>query len=271
MYSPTYANYLLTDATLWPDALNDLYRLEVPVKAVTLYTNTAFHALQLKGPILVELGAEQTLRDRWRYDIELRKKATLLQSQATFTELATSLKRFINPGGRGLVRFADPLTAYFWLVGHHQEVLDEVLPPIERWWIGKPAHHWEPQPAWQVVSAGTGSGRDLVEFSLYEDARLEAVQRWLWVENSYGFMRDYEPATAAQVTTAWLEQVFDSAVKFGLQTERHVAQWAVLHLGGRQPSFSSLELQVLPPAARVEKVFLEAINLKMELEKKHGR
>lgn len=237
MTDPSLANYLLIDGALRPEALVGLYQRHEMFEIDPLYMGTRWTDLYDLGPILVKPLPGSTLLSDWLVDQALWADSTLIYSEAPFQDVAEHLRQFINPrdcnGGEGLLRFADPLVAHFWLSsfpGNH----DLHLGPIQHWWVAKLKQAWEPrsQPAWQTFSGrATGSQLDNHCTLLGADQMLalEQTEYWRFIGRVHAWVSERDPSfflgmSSLQITD-WLDSTGKAGLAWGLFTERGLVIW----------------------------------------------
>lgn len=201
MNHPAQANYLLMDGTLRPNALAELYQRHEPFEIDALYLGTRWKDLHDLGPILIKPDSHSSLLSEWLEEPSLRTDSTLIYSRAGIGHVAAHLRRFISPpdclGGGGLLRFADPLVAHFWL-SSYPTGSGLHLGLIEHWWVGMPRHIWEPprQPQWHTFSGqDLGASWDERHALLGEDqlSALDLAQRWRFTGRVYNWLNERNP------------------------------------------------------------------------------
>lgn len=237
MTHPFQANYLLIDGALRPDAVVGLYQRHELFEIEPLYMDTRWKDLYDLGPILVKPLPDSALLSDWLIDESLRADSTLIYSRASIEQLAKHLRHFINPadcrGGSGLLRFADPLVAHFWLSSYPASS-DAHLGPIEHWWVATPKQSWEPQAyiPWQVFS---GQAREATwderTALLGEDqlVALDQAQHVRFVARVHTRLSTRNPqfflAMSAEQISAWLYLCLQRGLAWGLVNERALILW----------------------------------------------
>jgi len=237
MNHPAQANYLLIDGALRADALVGLYQRHELFEIDALYLGTRWKDLHDLGPILIKPDSRSPLLSEWLDHESLRKDSTLIHSRANIEQVANHLRRFISPadwlGGGGLLRFADPLVAHFWL-SSYPNGSSQHLGPIEQWWVASPRHSWESpkQMQWQTFSGpGPEFAWDERHALLGEDqlAALELAQRWRFTGRIYDWLGERNPDFFAEMADAqishWLYSSLEAGLGWGLVTERALAMW----------------------------------------------
>lgn len=237
MTAPSQANYVLIDGALRPGALASLYLRHEMFEIDPLYLGTRWKDLYDLGPILVKPLPGSTLLSDWFDDEALRADSTLMYSEASIQEVASHLRRLISPpdcnGGNGLLRFADPLVAHFWL-SSFSGFEDMHLGPIQHWWIVKPKQTWEPrsQPSLQIFSgSNTGLPWDNRCVLLGPDQilALEQTQHWRFLGRVHAWINERTPSlffdmNSLQITD-WLDSSLTAGLDWGLVTERGLVIW----------------------------------------------
>jgi hypothetical protein len=237
MTAPSQANYLLIDGGSRPGALVRLYQRHEAFEIDPLYLSTRWKALYELGPILVKPLPGSTLLSEWLVDEALWADSTLIFSEASIQEVANHLRRLITPpdchGGSGLLRFADPLVAHFWLSSFSGS--DNLhLGPIQHWWVVKPKQTWEPgpQPPWQTFSGRhTGLPWDN-RYALLGPDQILALERAQYREflgRVYAWISERNPSfflgmSGLQITE-WLDSSLTTGQEWGLVTERGLVIW----------------------------------------------
>lgn len=235
---PSQANYLLIDGALRPDALVGLYLRHELFEIEPLYMDTRWKDLYDLGPILVKPLPDSALLSGWLAEESLLSDSTLIYSQAPIQQVADHLRHFINPpdcrGGSGLLRFADPLVAHFWLSSYPASS-GAHLGPIEHWWVAKPRQHWEPKAEipWRVFSGQASQAMWDERNALLGEDQLDAldqaqhvrfigqVHEWLGERNPEFFI-----ARSSHQISDWLSSTLQSGLAWGLVTERALVLWA---------------------------------------------
>ena len=238
MTHPSKANYLLIDGALRPDALVRLYQRHELFEIEPLYMDTRWKDLYDLGPILVKPLPASALLSEWLVDESLWADSTLICSKAPIEQLAKHLRHFINPpdcrGGSGLLRFADPLVAHFWL-SSYPACSGEHLGPIEHWWVAIPKQRWEykAEIPWQVFSGqACRSAWDERTALLGEDqlVALDRAQHVRFISQVHEWIGERNPqffiAMNGQQISDWLSSTLQSGLAWGLATERALVLWA---------------------------------------------
>lgn len=235
--APSFANYLLIDGALRPGALASLYQRHEMFEIDPLYLGTRWKDLYDLGPILVKPMSGSTLLSDWLVDEALWADSTLIFSEASIQEVATHLRRLISPpdcnGGSGLLRFADPLVAHFWLSSFSgSENLH--LGPIQHWWVATPKQTWSPrsQLPWQTFSGRySGSPWDNRCALLGPDQilALERTQQWRFLGRVHAWISErtssfFLDMSSPQITD-WLDSSLAAGLEWGLVSERGLVIW----------------------------------------------
>ena len=237
MTHPSQANYLLIDGALRPDALVGLYLRHELFEIEPLYMDTRWKDLYDLGPILVKPLPDSELLSGWLAEESLWGDSTLIYSQAPIQQVADHLRHFINApdcrGSSGLLRFADPLVAHFWLSSYPGSS-DAHLGPIEHWWVAKPRQHWEPKAEipWQVFNGPTSQTTwDERNALLGEDqlVALDQAQHVRFIARVHARLSTRNPqfflAMSAEQISAWLYLCLQSGLAWGLVNERALILW----------------------------------------------
>lgn len=237
MTPPCNANYLLIDGALRRDALAGLYQHQEPFEIECLYTGTRWKDLYDLGPILVNPLPGSSLLANWPVDETQWQDSTVMFSQAPIHEVARHLSRFISPsdcnGGSGLLRFADPLVAHFWLSSFCASESPH-LGPIEHWWVAKPKRTWEArsETPWEVFSAaacGSPSDDGCAQLAGDQILALERTQYWRFLDRVHAWIRERNPplflSMRSPQVTDWLESSLTVGLDWGLITERGLIIW----------------------------------------------
>lgn len=236
MNNVSQANFLLIDGVLRPDAIVQLYQRGEPLEIEPLYIGTRWKELHDLGPILVSLrGSSNLINETYQNAIQ-QADASLLYSRAPMQLIADHLRRFIAPpdvlGGNGLLRFADPLVARYWLDSYKGDHLDAILGPIEAWHMPESQHSWESSKpfGWRSF-VRTNSVPERVDDQLGE-AQLNALDqaaRWRFTERLNRSFERSHPQFLAQhdsrIRTQWFDRRLDEADAWGLSSERSLAIW----------------------------------------------
>ncbi|WGK62405.1 DUF4123 domain-containing protein [Halopseudomonas sp. SMJS2] len=147
--------YLLLDGVRYEQALERLYRRDEELQIEPLYAGTPWQDLADLGPILLGLHQDSTLWQEVDDEPEWHAAAAILTSPAPMTQIADHLRQFNQvtdtQGSAYLLRYADPLVAWFWLNSFGSDTAIHVLGPISQWHIVRPQVTWQPADAgWQV-------------------------------------------------------------------------------------------------------------------------
>ena len=239
MISERPADYLLIDGVLRPEALARLQGYHEPLEVVPLYAGTRWAELSDLGPILVRAPAHSTLlQHASTADNGWANSVSLLYSTQPMKVVAEHLRHFIAPpdtlGGTGLLRFADPLVAHFWLGSYPAVHLDEVLGPLDAWQVPEPHHAWVVCDAtgWRTFVRTAAPPTWADDHARLSHAQLEALGnagRWRFIERLYAQLVQYfAPSLTArdQRTLAqWFDARLDDGEAWGLTTERGLVIW----------------------------------------------
>ena len=236
MVSP--ANYLLIDGVLRPNALTSLCHFDEPLEIQPLYLGTRWAELNDLGPLLVSFRGSSDLINEACQSAAQQPDACLLHSLAPMSVVATHLRRFIAApdalGGNGLLRFADPLVARYWLSSYQGAHRDAVLGPIEAWHVPENRHSWEPveSTAWRSIFRAAAPPEWVDTFARLGETQLNALDqaaRWRFMERLHQRLEQSHPQHLARIDksqlTQWFHERLDEAQAWGLSSERSLAIW----------------------------------------------
>lgn len=238
-----FANYLLIDGVLRPDAIKQLYQRSEPLSIKPLYVGTRWAALKERGPILVGAESPCQLIHDWRTSPAQHLDACALYSQAPTQTVADHLRQFLSPpdhlGQCSLLRFADPVVLHYWLSSYSPEHLTQVLGPVEQIWVRQPVHSWHPLPQTPFTSFVRYGPVHAWEarFSLLGEPQIEAFEQaywWVFKERLHRWLTSlkaeaFEDKTGTQIDN-WMEHAIESGRRWGLVSEYAFATWAELCL-----------------------------------------
>ena len=238
MNSAPQANYLLIDGVLRPDALASLYALAEPVEIEPLYLGTRWTELKHLGPLLVAIdGSSSLIHETWQRAAR-QADASLLYSPAPTIAVADHLRRFIAPadvlGSKGLLRFADPLVARYWLGSYQGAHRDAVLGPIQAWHLPHNPHTWERAESvqWHTIERTAPPPEWMDEYARLGEAQLHALDqaaRWRFMERLHRRFEQDHPQHLACIDNGqlsrWFDERLDEAQAWGLASERSLAIW----------------------------------------------
>ncbi|MFS2160482.1 DUF4123 domain-containing protein [Pseudomonas sp. Pseusp122] len=238
MNNVSQANFLLIDGVLRPGAIARLYQRGESLDIVPLYMGTRWAGLHDLGPILVSPQGPSSLLDETRANAARQADACLLSSSAPINAVAHHLRRFLAPadvlGGVGLLRFADPLVARYWLGSYRDAHLDAILGPIDAWHAPEIPHAWEPaQPLRWCSSVRTAPAPEWVDtHAQLGDLQLNALDqaaRWRFMEQLHSGLEQRHPHALARINNSqlsqWFDERFDEARAWGLASDRSLAIW----------------------------------------------
>lgn len=239
MNNSKHPNFLLIDGVLRPGAIASLYQLGEPIEIEPLYLGTRWTELNDLGPILVKPQASSSVLRDWQRSQLAHADSCLLYSQASLNNVAEHLRNFVAPtdvnGGKGLLRFADPIVMHYWLSSYGQEHLNHLLGPIETIWTKEPAHTWLPQVAAPITPFSQTPAKEVRDknFAMLGEQQLTALElayRWQFKERLYAWLNVRDHRTFSLLSgdqiECWLEHVLDSAKAWGLVSERGLVTWA---------------------------------------------
>ncbi|WP_397450587.1 DUF4123 domain-containing protein [Pseudomonas sp. NA-150] len=239
MSLPEHANFLLIDGVLNKRKLNDLHQYEASMEVCLLYGGTRWEPLQDLGPILMKPSTPSSLITDWFSDPAAQKYSTVFSSAKFLNQVTDHLRPFICPpnalDGSGLLRFSDPLVAHYWLSSLSAEQRDQLLGPIDHWWVPLPTHSWEPpaEIAWQIFSRVNPAPSSSPVHASLDHAQLAALDkahRWKFEEDAYQWLAERDEQLFAgmdsQSISDWLKHTIDSGLEWGLVGEKALIIWA---------------------------------------------
>lgn len=235
------SEYLLLDGVLYEQALVRLYGRNDDLEIEPLYSGTPWQEVADLGPILVKLGSRSELLSEVESDPEWHASTATLSSAAPMDEVANHLRQLNKisdvMGNQSLLRYADPLVAWFWLNSYGATSLRRILGPIATWRLAEPHSPWLPEQnrQWHEFSSSAPSDEGAVsKLGQVQMAGLEKAYRWQLKERLYTWLQQNQPADlerlSAEHVDAWLDEQLMSAEAFGLTSERSIAIWCALSL-----------------------------------------
>lgn len=233
--------YLLVDGVRYNEALARLYRRAEDIQIEPLYAGTPWQAVADLGPILLEPNHDSPLWQEVNDGPEWHTAAAVLTSDVPMTQLADHLRQFNQvtdtQGNAYLLRYADPLVAWFWLKSFASDSEVPVLGPVLQW------HIVQPQPAWQMADAawyafnGPVCGTSESPCNSFGEAQRQALDqayRWQLKSRLYACLHANHPAALqrreASDLNDWLDSRLLTAEAWGLSSERSQIIWCVLSL-----------------------------------------
>ncbi|MDD2058470.1 DUF4123 domain-containing protein [Pseudomonas sp. GD03860] len=283
MSSVSSANYLLIDGVLRPDALSALYQRTEVLEIEPLYLKTRWAPLHDLGPILVSIHGSANLVDETLDNATRQADASLLHSDASMSNVADHLRRFIDPpdvlGGNGLLRFADPLVTHHWLDSYQGAHLDAVLGPISTWHVPQSPHAWERSelPVWRSFArqaAQPGWVDSLGRLGEGQLSALDQAARWKLIEQLYRSLEKDHPRHLARVDKGqlnrWFNERLDQAQAWGLGSERSVAIWVEFSLRWGDDFTSRLDAPYQQWLARTPDAHRLATELRIQQMERDG-
>ena len=234
------AKFILIDGVCYEQALKRLYMRDEDLQIEPLYTNTPWYEVADLGPILISPGESSAL---WE-EIEqypTRHAAAVLTSPAPLADVANHLRQFNRltdaQGNQCLLRYADPLVAWFWLGSFEGEGLSRILGPISDWRTVRPQAAWEQQqsPQWQHFECTNDTGSGLCHpLGPAQEQALRQAYRWQLKSRIHGWLHDHHSADlqrrGADDISAWMDEQLQEAEAFGLTSERSMVIWCALSL-----------------------------------------
>lgn len=238
MKSSSQANLLLIDGVLRPDAIASLYQRGEPLEIQPLYIGTRWQELHDLGPILVSIQGSSNLIGETYQSALHQADACLMSSSAQINVVANHLRRLIAPpdvlGGKGLLRYADPLVARYWLGSYQSKHLDAILGPIDAWHVPKSEHSWEvvKRPEWQSFHRESPPLEWVDAYAQLGEVQLNALDqaaRWRLKERLHLSLEQNHPEALTLIPksqmTQWFDDRLDEAKAWGLASERSLAIW----------------------------------------------
>lgn len=233
--------YLLVDGVRYNEALARLYQREEDIQIEPLYAGTPWQEVADLGPILLGLNQNSLLWHEVDNEPEWHTAAAVLTSHAPMTQIADHLRQFNQvtdtQGNAYLLRYADPLVAWFWLKSFGSANAIQILGPINQW------HIVQPQPAWQLADTswhvfnGPGPGASESPCNPFGEAQQQALDqayRWQLKSRLYACLHANHPVSlqrlAADDLNDWLNNRLLTAETWGLSSERSQIIWCVLSL-----------------------------------------
>lgn len=232
--------YLLVDGVRYNEALARLYRRAEDIQIEPLYAGTPWQEVADLGPILLEPDQNSPLWKEVAEEPEWHTAAAVLTSDASMTQLADHLRQFNQvtdtQGTTYLLRYADPLVAWFWLKSFGADTPIPILGPINQWQIVQTQPAWQPAATdWHIFN-GAISGGDLPcnSFGEAQQRALDQAYRWQLKSRLYTCLQINQPAALQRLAedslNDWLDSRLSTAEAWGLSSERSHIIWCVLSL-----------------------------------------
>ncbi|PCC99240.1 DUF4123 domain-containing protein [Halopseudomonas pelagia] len=233
--------YLLLDGVVYDQALPRLYGRDDDLEIEPLYSGTPWQEVADLGPILVRPGPRSTLLEEVENEPEWRTCAAKLSSSDPMVDVARHLRQFNKLtdtlGNERLLRYADPLVAWFWLNSCGPASLRRILGPIIEWQIVQPQCTWAPQSdicRHVFSSIEATDGEPLQKLGQAQMTGLEKAYHWQLKERLYVWLKENQPTDLARLPAeqidTWLSERLTSADSFGVTSERSIAIWCALSL-----------------------------------------
>ncbi|WP_134676535.1 DUF4123 domain-containing protein [Ectopseudomonas khazarica] len=241
-------HYLLIDGVLRQGVITELYGRGEEMEIEPLYVGTRWQEAHDLGPILVATSPPSKLLSDAQSDFDWLACSCRLSSNANLKEVADHLREFIcvrsQGGSQSLLRFADPLVAWYWLASYSPSQYPHLLGPITSWEVALPSTKWEPHTELQR-NAYTAANHPPVAFDRafldehQEQALQKAYHRQLKTR-LYDWLEMHVPDLLQQqaAVDSWLYNRLHSAEQVGLVSERSIAIWALLSLEQGNDFFS---------------------------------
>lgn len=233
--------YLLVDGVRYNEALARLYQRAEDIQIEPLYAGTPWQEAADLGPILLGLNQDSLLWHEVDNEPEWHTAAAVLTSHAPMTQIAGHLRQLNQvtdtQGNAYLLRYADPLVAWFWLKSFGSANAAQILGPISQWRIV------QPQPAWQTVDAGWhvfngpdpgASESPCNPFGEAQRQALDQAYRWQFKSRLHACLQANHPVELQRLTPSaldsWLDNRVLTAEAWGLTSERSQIIWCALSL-----------------------------------------
>lgn len=239
--------YMLIDGVMMPGAYTTVLHSSGISDLLALYADTPLAEIKNAGPLLVQLSPGCVLLEQMQaFTHQWPARASLLYTTAPTHVLARHLRRFIAPldvhGGKGLLRFADPLVTRHWLGSYQGASLDALLGPIDAWEVVESPHAWRTDLAHQWrrferVSVAAQWADSHAVLGLSQLDALNEASRWQYLERLYGHLAEHCPQSLALADHTSLEEWFNARLEeaeaWGLSTYRSKTTWVEysLHWG----------------------------------------
>lgn len=232
--------FILIDGVCYEQALERLYMLDEELLIEPLYTNTPWQEVADLGPILLMPGNNSML---WE-EVEngaMQHAAAILTSDAELSEVSMQLRQFNHltdsQGNHCLLRYADPLVAWFWLGSFGAAELGRVMGPITHWRVVRPQASWTRSQATEWQEFAPPAPAKNCPADLLGSAQVNALNlayRWQLKNRIYEWLRIHHAAElqrkGGEDMDAWLEACLQRAETSGLLTERSTVIWCALDL-----------------------------------------
>lgn len=230
--------YLLIDGVLRKGVIAELYGRGENIEIEPLYMTTRWQDLQDIGPILV--AAQPSLLADTQSDLSWMQCSSLLSSSASLQNVADHLREFICvrsiAGNQSLLRFADPLVAWYWLASYALSQHPHLLGPVTSWEVVLAPAKWELGSELQRKTYSAGHHPPLAfERTLldeHQESALQGAYHRQLKTRIYDWLQAHEPKLLQQrdAIGTWLHDRLQSAEQAGLNSERSIAIWALLSL-----------------------------------------
>lgn len=231
--------YLLIDGVMMPQAYDLMLRADGIEDLLPLLVNTPLAEIKAAGPLLVKLSPDSPIHQQIAaFTHDWPTRASLLYTPAPIHELARHLRRFLAPldvhGGKGLLRFADPLITHHWLGSYQGQPLNDLLGPIDAWHVVESAHAWLPSASyqWRTFERTTAASAWADAHAVLGQAQLDALSaagQWRFLERLYGYLAQHCPRHLAHLDSSTLEDWFEARLEeadaWGLSARRCQVIW----------------------------------------------
>ncbi|MFT6466012.1 DUF4123 domain-containing protein [Halopseudomonas sp.] len=233
--------YLLLDGVQYEQALIRLYARDDDLEIEPLYAGTPWQEVADLGPVLVKPGPHSELLKELTREPEWHVSTSLLSSPAPLVDVATHLRQLNKVtdavGNPSLLRYADPLVAWFWLNSYGAASLRRILGPVTEWRLAEPHQSWLPEQDHQwhaFISTEATDGKAVSVLGQAQMSGLKKAYSWQLKERLYTWLKQHQPADLAQIAAeelnTWFEEHLSGAEACGLISERSIAIWCALSL-----------------------------------------
>lgn len=241
-------HYLLIDGVLRQGVISELYGRGEEMEIEPLYVGTRWQEAHDLGPILVATSTQSKLLSDAQSDFDWLSCSSHLSSNANLKEVADHLREFIcmrgPSGNQSLLRFADPLVAWYWLASYAPSQYPHLLGPITSWEVALLPTQWESRTELQRMVYTAAShppiAFDRALLDEHQEQTLQKAYHRQLKTRLYDWLQTHVPNLLQQQATvdSWLYNRLQSAEQAGLVSERSIAIWALLSLEQGDDFFS---------------------------------
>lgn len=232
--------YALIDGVKYPNAIKQLYSKPLLLQVIPLYINTPYQEMYDLGAILVaELNGSTLINEVMRNNYHA---ATIIHSNEYLAVVADHLKQLItikNPTGNEIIfRFSDPVTTWHWLNSYSNELLADVLAPIQKWQVVRPTPNYTNQKAiiWdEFINPLTDKkGIQINDFGSPQYEALDSAYHYKLKHKMYDLINklssSYLDSFSDEQIDSFLEERIRSAKNDNVVTEQGIASWLAISL-----------------------------------------